>query len=333
MDELISKEVMGGIQSAATSSILIELHVSLWGGRKIDKVITDKVKEDNNADKKKSSGSFHKYLLPNCAEFKALQDLVRKTKEQHNLITSPWTGNGQNIMPSKSRIAHCKFLDAQKFAFWNLVQQFRDVYPQRILDEKYSSTLANMFRDEDYPSVEDLFDGKGKKSSFGFEYNIQPVPTTDWRIELEESGREELNEQLNRVHNSRMANAMQGLWEKLRAPLETMSQRLTDKPAENYELEVMGETDAFGNTEESTVLKVNKPARAQGFHRTLLTNVSEIVDVLDDLNFTGDEKLSETSRAVRAMLSGTDYDSLKGSSRERMKTKEAVDNLLSKFEF
>lgn len=320
MDELISKEVMGGIQSAATSSILIELHVSVWGGKKIDKVITDKVKEDNNADKKKASGSFNKYLMPNCAEFKAIQDLVRKTKEQHNLITSPWTGNGQNIMPSKARVQHCKFLDEQKLAFWNLVNQFRNVYPQRILDEKYSSTLGNMFRDEDYPSVEDLFDGKGKRASFGFEYNIQPVPTTDWRIELEDSGREELNEQLNRVHNSRMSNAMQGLWEKLRLPLTTMSERLADNPA------IMGES-------EDGIAIVVKPSRAQGFHQTLITNVSKIVDVLDDLNFTGDEKLSETSRAVRAVLAGTDYDSLKGSSRERIKTKEAVDSLLSRFEF
>jgi hypothetical protein len=190
-----------------------------------------------------------------------------------------------------------------------------------------------MFRDEDYPSVEDLFDGKGKRARFGFEYNIQPVPTTDWRIELEDSGREELNAQLNRVHNSRMANAMQGLWEKLRIPLANMSERLTDKPAENYELTLEGDMDAFGNKEETVVRTVIKPSRAQGFHRTMLTNISEIVDVLDDLNFTGDEKLAETSRAVRAVLAGTDYDSLKGSSRERIKTKEAVDNLLSRFEF
>lgn len=316
MDSLITKEVMGGIQSTATSAVLVRLPIAMWGGKKVDKDITAAVHAEHGATGGKSSGSWHKFLLPNCKEFKSLQDLVRKTKEQHNLLTSPWDGRGQNILPNKFRVKHFQYLNEQKVKYWDLLEAFKQVYPQAILNERDLPTLAKTWNAADYPSADKMFDGK----RFDFDFFSEPVPTTDWRIELEESGREELNAQLNRVHNSRMANAMQGLWEKLRVPLETMSGRLTDKPA------LMGET-------EDGIAVVLKPSRAQGFHQTLITNISEIVDVLDDLNFTGDEKLSETSRAVRAVLAGTDYDALKGSSRERIKTKEAVDNLLSRFEF
>ena len=86
--------------SISSSATLVELGISKWTGRKLDKRASADVASANYA----SSGvaNVHKKLLADCAELKAIDTLVGVARTTHYSMTMPWSDTGLRLLTTKA---------------------------------------------------------------------------------------------------------------------------------------------------------------------------------------------------------------------------------------
>ena len=60
-----------------------------------------------------------------------------------------------------------------------------------------------------------------------------------------------------------------------------------------------------------------------------MTNVLEIVDLMDACNLTGDQTMKDNAQALRDALIGLDADDLREDSRLRLSTKKTIDAVIA----
>ena len=73
--------------SIASSAVLIDLSISCWTGRKLDKRASNDVTAQNNAAK--GVANVHKKLLGDCAELDAVQKFAANARNAHYAMTMP----------------------------------------------------------------------------------------------------------------------------------------------------------------------------------------------------------------------------------------------------
>jgi hypothetical protein len=99
---------------------------------------------------------------------------------------------------------------------------------------------------------------------------------------------------------------MQDVWDRVHDCLTHMSDRLSD-------------ADTEGNR--------------KGFHKTLLSNASELIDLMQKLNITKDPKLEAARKDLSQAILGVEIDELKESPYVRKHVKNQVDEILGKFDW
>jgi cell division FtsZ-interacting protein ZapD len=114
-----------------------------------------------------------------------------------------------------------------------------------------------------------------------------------------------LVEQYETTFNNRIESAMKDVWDRVHDTLTHMSDRLADAD------------DGSRKT----------------FHKTLLTNASEMLDLMQKLNITKDPQLEAARQELSKALLGVELDDLKESTHTRKHVKTQVDEILSKFEW
>ena len=88
--------------SIASSAVLIDLSISCWTGRKLDKRASNDVTAQNNAAK--GVANVHKKLLGDCAELDAVQKFAANARNAHYAMTMPWSDLGLRLCPTKMYI-------------------------------------------------------------------------------------------------------------------------------------------------------------------------------------------------------------------------------------
>ena len=63
----------------------------------------------------------------------------------------------------------------------------------------------------------------------------------------------------------------------------------------------------------------------------MVTNVKEMIDLLDKFNITGDAKMRQAKVKIQSALSGVTPDALREDDEFRLDTKQKVDDLLKEF--
>ena len=154
-----------------------------------------------------------------------------------------------------------------------------------------------LFDRGEYPTADEL------RNKFRFKYVFCPVPDAgDFRIEVEESAKNELQEQYKSYYESKLADAMKDAWDRLHETLTHMSSRL-DYTDENKKI----------------------------FHSTTITNASELCGLLTSLNITNDPKMEQMRQKLEKALSGVAPDDIRESEAIRTSVKSKVDEILSMF--
>ena len=195
------------------SAVLVDLHISVWTGRKMDKRVSEQVDATNNT--KTRAGNYHKRLLAGTEALDELHRVVGAVRQWHYDNTLPWADNGARLLPMSN------FFD-YKAALGDFQRQFKDAsdrfYEQ--YDDLVSAaafTLGDLFNPADYPSVDDI---RGKNS---FRYVFSPVPDAgDFRVDIPNEYREELQ----KISDDRVAHAMKDAWDRLYDCLKRMSEKL-----------------------------------------------------------------------------------------------------------
>lgn len=278
----------------ATSSMLVELNVSCWTARKLDKRVSEEV--DAVKKTKARGGNYHKNLLAGSKSLEDVNKYAARVRLWNTMNTLPWSDKGSRLIPMKHFLDYKAELNNHEAEFNKLCQKFFAEYPTLISAAAFS--LGDMFDREEYPEVDHII------NKFRFVYSFSPVPTSgDFRIDINEVAKAELVEQYEANFKNRIEDAMREVWDRLHECLTHMSDRLAS----------------------------DEEGKRKGFHATMLGNAKELIDLLDKLNITKDPKLETARRDLSTALLLVDTDMLKDSDEIRLQTKNKVDAILSKF--
>jgi len=279
-----------------TSAMLVELSISTWTARKLDKKVSEEV--DANKATKTRAGNYHKNLLAGSDALEAVIKYGNNVRLWHHKQTVPWSDSGTRIITMENFLPYKEQLTACEDNFNRLVNNFLTSYPTLISAAAFQ--LGDLFDREEYPDV----DAISKK--FRFSYVFMPLPSSgDFRVDIGEAAAKELRDQYEQTFNNRIEEAMRDVWERLHKCLTHMSDRLA-------------ETDE---------------GKRKMFHTTLLTNAAELVDLLQRLNITKDVKLEAARKELSKAILGLEIDDLKESDAVRKDVKSQVDSILAKFEW
>jgi len=284
------------------SAMLIELNVSMWTGRKMDKRVSDEIDVAKNT--KARGGNYHKKLMAGTGKLERVQTLVSALRVWHYKNTLPWADSGSRLLPMAHFFDYKTELNTRIQDIETAVDSFLMDYPTLVSAAAFQ--LGDLFDASEYPDVGSL------RSKFSVSYVFLPVPMAgDFRIDVAEESKEELRSEYEKFFNRKLQDAMHDAWTRLYDCVKHLSERLADAPEAK-------------TTKSGTVTR-------QRFHTTLITNANELCSLLSALNVTGDPKLEQARQALERAVNGATADSLKDSDELRRHTKTQIDAILDMF--
>lgn len=275
----------------SSSSMLVELSVCHWTGRKLDRRASKDVTATNNA----ASGvaNVNKKLLGDCAELTAVQKFTSNVRNIHYGMTMPWSDTGLRLLPTAQYFKYNEAMTAVQDEFTQLVSKFLGAYDWEIMQSQ--AKLGDLFQRDDYPTLEAL------RSKFKFRLTYIPLPDAgDFRIDIANEAADEIKTHYNSYYSTQLNNAMNDVWHRTYDTLKRMSERLD-----------------YGDHEKKKV-----------FRDSLVENVSEMVELLRVCNVTGSTQMSAMADKLDAALSGVTPDALREDAYLRNETKRAVDEAI-----
>jgi hypothetical protein len=279
--------------SIASSAVLIDLSISTWTGRKLDKRASNDVTAQNNAAK--GVANVHKKLLGDCAELDAVQKFAANARNAHYAMTMPWSDLGMRLCPTKKYIdgnGYERTMTELQTEFFRLTEAFLNAYDWEIQNAQLK--LGALFSSDDYPSRDSL------AAKFKFRFVAIPLPDAgDWRLDIGNEAATAMREQYEKFYGDQLREAMADVWKRAHEALTKMSERL--------------------DYADDTTKKV--------FRDTLVTNVQEIVDLLDTMNITADPAMTEAHKRLDAAMQGITPDALREDAYLRAQTKRQVDDV------
>ena len=285
------------------SAVLVDLNISVWTVRKMDRKVSDEIGAVKNA--KANAGNYHKKLLAGTERLDDLQKLVSAIRIWHYEQTLPWSDSGSRLLPMANFFDYKSKLSDYERQFDEAVRDFLGEYSTLVSAAAFQ--LGDLFNSDDYPEAVKLL------SKFRFHYVFSPVAERgDFRIDAMESVKEELMGQYQSFYDNKLSQAMQDIWDRLRECLEKMSDKLSDadKPR----------VDKDGNSNYTQI-----------FRDTLVTNAMELCNLMTKLNVTGDSKLEDVRQMLERSIVGLSADDLRSSDELRHQTKRKVDAILDMF--
>ena len=282
--------------SIASSAMLVELSISTWTARKLDKKVSTKVDLDSGAKTKVINAN--KNLMAGTGVLDTIVKYAANARAWHLSQTLPWTDNGSRLLPMSNFMEYKKQLGELEANYEALVDKFIIAYPNLVSAAAFQ--LGTLFDRNEYPDENSL------KRKFKFTYSFFPVPTAgDFRIDINEEAKAEIMANCNSAYQDRLNNAMREAWSRLHECLSRMSERLTD----------------------------NADGSRKIFRDSLVENGVELVTMLKHLNITQDPQLEQARRDLQSAIGAHDLDSLRDNSNAREVVKMKVDTILSKFNF
>ena len=282
--------------SIASSAMLVELSISAWTARKLDKKVSAQVDLDKHA--KTRAGNYNKNLLAGTGFLDTINKFAASSRHWHSTQTLPWSDNGLRLLPMSNFLSYKQNLVTLEQNYQALVDKFIVAYPNLVSAAAFQ--LGDLFDRNEYPDVEVV----AKK--FKFRVNYLPVPMAgDFRVDINEEAKAEIIQSCEGLYAERLGNAMKDAWTRLHECLLRMSERLAD--------------DEKGDRKR--------------IHDTVIDNAVELTELLKHFNLTGDSNMETARIELMHAIKNHDADDLRESHLAREAVKTKVDAILSKFSF
>ena len=277
--------------SISSSATLVELGISKWTGRKLDKRASADVASANYASD--GVANVHKKLLGNCAELKAIDTLVSDARNTHYSMTMPWSDSGLRLLTTKAYFKYHETMTEIQSNFDDCVSTFLQAYDWEITQAQ--AKLGDLFNRDDYPTTDSL------SRKFGFRLSYMPLPDAgDFRLDINTEAQTEMKSHYETYYTTQLNNAMNDIWQRAFKSLSRMSERLDYASHEDKKL----------------------------FRDTLVTNVLDIVDLLSVCNITNDTQMEAMRMKLEDTLQGVTPDALREDAFLRAETKKSVDEVI-----
>jgi len=283
-----------------TCAMLVELSVSQWTARKLDRSTTDELVSNKNASEK-GAARVNKNLFAGRSELDTINQYVTETRSYLYDNTLPWSDSGIRLLPSIKFMEFNGKIQEAEDKFFGLVTEFVSVYPSLITAQ--AMALGDMFNRTDYPAPDDI------AHRFRFSVNYMPVPSSgDFRVDVGNDAQEDLKAKLSKFADERVEHAIGSFKFKVVDHLKRMSDRLG-------------------------VDVVAGEVKPRVFNYTLLDTAHELCELAESLNIINDPLIEEARIALKRTLNGVDLKDLRKDMGTRNSVKADVDDILSKFNF
>jgi hypothetical protein len=286
------------IAGVARAAMMVDLHISVYSGRKQDKTTQGEVTAAKGSGSKKAA-SVYKNLFAECKELDALTKFQARVRAEHYRLTLPWNDQGARLLPTAALLEYQQVMGRYRNEFERLVDIFLDKYDTLVASAAFQ--LGSLFDRAEYLSRAQV------ARRFRMESSFTPLPTAgDFRLDVESEVQRELVEQYERRMEGKLAQANQDAWSRLHEALLRLSDRL-----------IVDEETGKGRI----------------FHDTMVTGALDLCDLLRSLNVTNDPALTQAARKVEELLSGVTPKELRDEHSTRIQTKQRVDAILEAFDW
>ena len=263
--------------SIASSAVLIDLNISVWTARKLDKNVSKEIDINKNTTIK--AGNYNKHILAGSDQLEKITKLAGEIREWHGGQTLPWSDTGTRLLPMSNFFDYKQQLGVYEAEFQSRINTFIYEYPNIILGMAFK--LGKLFDRSEYPETDKI------AHKFNLKYTIMPVPETkDFRVDIAEDIRNEMQQEYQKAYEGRVEAAMSDAWSRLHTTLEHMVDRLS------------GDDKKI-------------------FRNSLVDNALELTNLLTKLNVTKDPKLEQARQALEKSLVGVSADDLRDSQGAR----------------
>lgn len=280
--------------SIATSAILVDLSISTWTARKLDKAVSDEVNTSKRANKLASR--VNKSLFPGVKQLDVIIKRAAALRSWVHANSLPWSDLGTRLIPTATFFDFQKEFAERRQEFDDAVEAFVTAYPTLISAQAFQ--LGDMFNRDEYPSPAAV------ASKFAVNIAYSPVPeAADFRVDVGRQALIELQDQYENVYEERLNEAMTAVRSRLLKSLQHLSDRMTDAA----------------------------PGESKKFHSTILDTFASTVAGVRQLNITKDEALDALAAQAEAVVAGVDVESVRKDEHVRADVKARVDALLDNF--
>ncbi len=285
------------ISGVARAAMMVDLHISVYSGRKQDKATQGEVTAAKGSGSKKAA-SVYKNLFAECKELDALTKFQARARAEHYRLTLPWNDQGARLLPTAALLEYQQAMNRYTAEFDRLVEAFLDKYDTLVAAAAFQ--LGTLFDRQEYLSRAQV------SRRFRMETSFTPLPTAgDFRLDIESTVQRELVEQYERRIEAKLAQANQDSWSRLHDALLRLSDRLV----------------------------IEEDGKKRKFHDTMVTGALELCELLTAMNVTHDPELEKARRKVEEILSGVTPKELRDEHSTRIQTKQQVDAILDAFDW
>jgi hypothetical protein len=268
--------------------MLVELNISVWTGRKFDKGVSQEI--DTAKQTTTRAGNYSKRLFADEPVFDAIQKFAGNSRTYHYHATMPWSDSGLRLLTTSMFFDYQREITAMEQEFNRLVEVFLSSYDKLVLQAQMK--LGTLFNQDDYPPVEMVRD------KFKFSVKFAPVPEVgDWRVDVGHEAETILRDSYAEYYQNNLNQAYADVWERTHEALTRMSEKLSGD-------------------------------KKQIFRDTLVSNVTEMIDLLDKFNVTGDAKMRAAKHKLESVMLGITPDALREDDHLRLDVKGKVDSLI-----
>lgn len=282
--------------SITTRAMLARVTIRSWGGRALDRKVTEEVAEQHGVSTE--AGRYNKQLVPKAR----LEGIVKASgaiRQYHYEHTLPWADDGARVLPAAMFETYREGMFARKDVFDAAVADFCAAWPE--IMEEAKRELGSLFRPGDYPS--------DPAALFGVRLGTMPMPdATDFRVSLGDADVSAIKRQIEEDTTAALQAAVADTIGRIRGVVGAMSERLR-------------------------AYRVNpETGKQEGvFRDSLVGNVRDLVMILPGLNLTADPAIARACEEMR-VLCAYEADELRTHPGKRADTLAAADSILASLE-
>ena len=154
------------VSKLSSSALIVNLSLSVWTGRKLDKRVSEEVDQQNST--KTRAGNYHKNLLAGSGKLGEITKVANAIRSWLYGVTQPWGDNGDRILNMEYFVEFKDRLTDYEGQFALSVNSFLTDYDTLVSAAAFQ--LGDLFNREDYPTRETI------EAKFAMRYSMTPLP-------------------------------------------------------------------------------------------------------------------------------------------------------------
>ena len=249
-------------------AMLVRLEVHNWSGEMTDPKVLMDVATRAGSSRPGEVGRFRKWLVMGDRS-KELKRAASAVRQAHNELTMAWDSGVHRLLPVSLYERYLKSVDATIARYEQSREDFIQSMPSMVVEAQ--ARLGTIFNQNDYPSEATL------RRTISAHYAIYPLTNTRHFIveTLSQDVQSQLRSTMESEFQSKVSDTVTGLYERLGDAVNKCAERLDD--------------DENGH---------------KYFYDSMVNNLKSVVDLMPDLNVTGDPKLDEFCVKLKGIIDG-----------------------------